>query len=90
MLCVVSANGFASGSLCSFAAGLQIRQAFDVIVRGVAESFAKLCYLFERMQEQRGTEKRIVGFADGGLSQQMEQTAAREDRLLSREFFDLN
>jgi hypothetical protein len=61
-----------------------------MIVRGVAESFANRCDLFERMQEQQGIEERIVWFADGRLPEQIEQTAARENRLLGRDYLNLN
>jgi hypothetical protein len=39
-----------------------------MIVRGVAESFANRCYLFERVQKHQVIETRIVRFADGRLS----------------------
>lgn len=40
-----------------------------MIVRGVAESLANHCDLFQGMQEQQGIEQRVVGFADGRLSE---------------------
>src|SRR5947209_7838589 len=42
------------------------------------------------MQEHQRIEKRIVRFADGRLSEQIEKTVAEEDRLLGRDFLNLN
>jgi len=49
------------------------------MVRRIAERFADRGYLLERVQEPQRLEQRIVRLADGRLSDQIEQTAARED-----------
>ena len=49
------------------------------MVGRIAERYADRRCLLERVQEQQRVEERIVRFADGRLSEQIEQTAARED-----------
>ena len=61
-----------------------------MMVGRVAERFADRRYLLERVQEQQWFEERIVWLADGRLPEQVEQTAAIEDRLLGRDLLYLN
>lgn len=53
-----------------------------MMVGRIAERFADRGYLLKRVQEQQRFEERVVRFADGRLSEQIEQTAAVENRLL--------
>jgi hypothetical protein len=61
-----------------------------MMVGRVAKRFADRRYLLERVQEQQWFEERIVRLADGRLPEQVEQTAAIEDRLLGRDLLYLN
>jgi hypothetical protein len=64
-----------------------MRQAFDVFASGVAHSFADYCNGFYRRQEYFRFEKRIVRRTVGNLPEQIEKPLAKEDGLLSGDFF---